>query len=90
MPGVADPEVIGQLARGIDAPLNILAGPRTPAVSELAALGVARVSIGGSLARAALSVVKRAAAELQGPGTYSYADGALSQAELAFLFSRRR
>ena len=90
VPGVADAEGIARLARGIDGPLNILAGPGTPPISELEALGVARVSIGGSLARAALAVVKRAAAELQGPGTYGYAEGALTTTELAFLFRRRR
>ncbi len=86
VPGVRDSGVIAELVRAIDAPVNILAGPGSPSVAELHALGVARVSIGGSLMRAALTLIRRAAAELRTDGTYTYADGALSHADLNALF----
>ncbi|HEU5440532.1 MAG TPA: isocitrate lyase/phosphoenolpyruvate mutase family protein [Ktedonobacterales bacterium] len=67
---VADAETIGALARAVDAPINILASPRTPTLPELAALGVRRVSFGGGLSRAALGATKRVAEELLTSGTY--------------------
>ncbi|MFJ4770036.1 isocitrate lyase/phosphoenolpyruvate mutase family protein [Streptomyces uncialis] len=76
VPGVRDPEEIRALADGVDGPLNILAGPGLPTVPELAALGVARVTLGSGLARAAHSFVRSAAQEALTTGTYE----ALTQA----------
>lgn len=73
VPGVRDAETIGALAEAIDGPLNILAGAPSPPLPEMKALGVARVSIGGLLSLAAATLVRRAAAELKGPGTYGFA-----------------
>jgi 2-methylisocitrate lyase-like PEP mutase family enzyme len=70
VPGVADPALIGELAAGIDAPLNILAGPGSPSVAELGGLGVARVSLGSAVAEAAYQVAAHAARELLENGTY--------------------
>jgi len=76
VPGPTDPRTVTALATGIDGPLNILAGPGAPPVAELAALGVARISAGSSIAAAAHALVRRAARELFGTGTYaSLADG---------------
>jgi 2-methylisocitrate lyase-like PEP mutase family enzyme len=47
-----------------------------PAVSELAAAGVARVSVGGGFAFAALGAVVEAARELREDGTYPFWKGA--------------
>lgn len=69
--GVADAETIGALARAVDAPINILASPRTPTLPELAALGVRRVSFGGGLTRAALGATRHVAEELLATGTYA-------------------
>src|SRR5258705_8695661 len=71
VPGVADPDTIAALAAAIPAPLNILAGPGSPSVPELAKLGVARVSLGSSVAQAAYAVAHRAAAEAYATGTYA-------------------
>ena len=46
VPGTTDPDTVAALVKGIAAPLNILAGPGAPTIAELAAVGVARVSIG--------------------------------------------
>ncbi|HEX4787482.1 MAG TPA: isocitrate lyase/phosphoenolpyruvate mutase family protein [Actinospica sp.] len=70
VPGVADPELIAELAAGIEAPLNILVGPGSPSIAELGKLGVARASLGSAVAEAAYALVDRAARELLATGTY--------------------
>ena len=59
--------------------------PGRPPLSELSALGVARVSIGSGLARAAYTVARRAAEELLGPGTFTFAEGVISHPEMNAL-----
>ncbi|HEX4705919.1 MAG TPA: isocitrate lyase/phosphoenolpyruvate mutase family protein [Pseudonocardiaceae bacterium] len=49
VPGVTDRQTISALAAGIAAPLHILAGPQASDLAELAALGVARVSVGATM-----------------------------------------
>ncbi len=88
IPGVRDADTIGRLVEHIDAPVNILAGPGAPSIAELQALGVARVSVGGSLMRATLTAVTHAAQELRTAGTYGYAEGALTHAALNAFFER--
>ncbi|MEV6977684.1 isocitrate lyase/phosphoenolpyruvate mutase family protein [Kitasatospora sp. NPDC093806] len=85
VPGVADPAVIAALVEAVPVPLNVLAGPGSPAVPELARLGVARVSLGPGLARAAYAAVRRAAEEVYADGTYTALDGGLSYQELQEL-----
>jgi 2-methylisocitrate lyase-like PEP mutase family enzyme len=76
VPGVTDLATVAALAVGVDAPLNVLAGPGAPAVAELAKAGAARISLGSSVAEAAYAVVRRAADELFTAGTYdALADG---------------
>jgi len=55
-------------------------------VHTLFGLGVSRVSVGGGLARAALSLVERAGRELKESGTLGFLDGALSYAEMQRRF----
>ncbi|WP_174531141.1 isocitrate lyase/phosphoenolpyruvate mutase family protein, partial [Micromonospora maritima] len=76
VPGTVDPRTVAALVAAIPAPLNVLAGPGAPPVAELARLGVARVSLGSAVAEAAYAVVRRAAVEALGDGTY----GALADA----------
>jgi 2-methylisocitrate lyase-like PEP mutase family enzyme len=64
-PGLSDAATIGALVRELGAPVNILAGPQSPPVRELAALGVARISLGGAVMRAALAFTQRAVTELR-------------------------
>jgi 2-methylisocitrate lyase-like PEP mutase family enzyme len=70
VPGVTDPALVTALAEGIDAPLNVLAGPGAPPVAELAAAGAARISVGSAIADSAYALADRAARELLGEGTY--------------------
>ena len=88
VPGVTDRETIGRLARAVDGPLNVMVGPGMPSASDLEALGVKRVSTGTSIARAALGLVRRAAAELRDRGTFGYAADALPYGEGNALLSR--
>ncbi|WP_433369822.1 isocitrate lyase/PEP mutase family protein [Actinoplanes sp. CA-142083] len=71
VPGAVDPEVIGALVAKIPAPVNILVWPGAPTVPELAALGVARVSLGSGVAEAAYAVMQRAVQETLASGTYT-------------------
>jgi 2-methylisocitrate lyase-like PEP mutase family enzyme len=88
VPGVQDAETIGKLAKAIDGPLNILAGPATPPVAELERLGVRRVSFGSWPARAALGLFSRFAHELIEKGTFTtLSDWAIPYAELNRLVS---
>ncbi|MFJ5780076.1 isocitrate lyase/phosphoenolpyruvate mutase family protein [Streptomyces sp. NPDC093094] len=90
VPGAVDPETVKLLADGIDAPLNIMAGPGAPAVAELAALGVARISAGASLPQAVHALTRRAARELLEHGTYDALAGGLDYGDLNALFGRER
>ncbi len=71
-PGLASLEDISQVVSSVDLPVNVLAFPGVPPVSELAAVGVRRVSVGGAFAFAALGAVTEAARELLDEGTYGY------------------
>jgi 2-methylisocitrate lyase-like PEP mutase family enzyme len=69
VPFVRDAATIGELVRGIRGPVNILAGPGSPPVAALAALGVRRVSVGSGVMRATLGLARRAAVELRERGS---------------------
>ena len=89
-PRLTDADEIRQVVQATDAPVNVLAMRNGPAVPELAALGVRRVSTGGPLARAAYGALRRAAEELLGPGTSTYQDEALTSDDLERAFSAAR
>ncbi|MEV4542173.1 isocitrate lyase/PEP mutase family protein [Micromonospora echinaurantiaca] len=85
VPGVVDPDTIRALVTGLSAPVNVMAGPGAPAVPELARLGVARVSLGSSVAQAAYAAARRAADEAFGPGTYQTLAGGFDYGALNSL-----
>ena len=83
VPGVVEADTIRRLAAEIPAPLNIVAGlASTTDAPTLFSLGVKRVSLGGSLARAAYSALERAGRELLDTGTLGFLDGAMGYADL--------
>ncbi|MEV5798089.1 isocitrate lyase/PEP mutase family protein [Streptomyces collinus] len=88
VPGAVDPGTVKALVAGIDAPVNVLVGPGAPAVAEFAALGVARISAGSSIAEAAHALVRRAARELLREGTYGALAGGFAYGELNALLTR--
>ena len=89
VPGVTDRRIIAGLVERLGCPVNVLAVAGSPPVAELAALGVARVSLGSGPMRAAVTLVRRMAEETLGRGTYSFLEGIASHAELNALFSKR-
>ncbi|TCO50043.1 2-methylisocitrate lyase-like PEP mutase family enzyme [Kribbella antiqua] len=90
VPGVNDLDSIRTLVREINGPLNVVLGlgTSTLTVGDLQATGATRVSLGGSIARAALGLVRRAAQELLTKGTIDFAARQIPQAELNQLFAR--
>jgi 2-methylisocitrate lyase-like PEP mutase family enzyme len=84
VPGVSDAETVGRLVRAIDGPLNIVMGltGASLALSELHELGVRRVSIGASLARAVYFQIRSAAREMAEHGTFRFASQQIPQEEL--------
>jgi 2-methylisocitrate lyase-like PEP mutase family enzyme len=73
-PALDGPEELRELVASVDLPVNVLVRPGTPAVAELAALGVKRVSVGGAFAFAAYAAVLDAGRELLGEGTYGFTE----------------
>jgi 2-methylisocitrate lyase-like PEP mutase family enzyme len=71
-PGLTRASDIRDLVSSVDRPVNVLAMPGAPTVAELADLGVARISVGGAFAYAAIGALAEAARELRDAGTYGY------------------
>jgi 2-methylisocitrate lyase-like PEP mutase family enzyme len=92
VPGVADHATIGRLASEIPVPLNVVVGlGRLHAdAAELWGLGVTRISTGGSLARAALAYVERAAVLMRDAGRFDFTSEAIPHAELQQRFAPSR
>jgi len=88
VPFVTQPEDIARLAREIRGPINILAKPGSPPLSELERLGVRRVSVGSAIALAAYGRARRAALELLRSGTYEAMTDAIPYAEMQQLLGR--
>jgi 2-methylisocitrate lyase-like PEP mutase family enzyme len=81
IPGLVDRDAIGRAVQALDAPLNVLAGPRTPTGPELAALGVKRLSLGSGPVRATLGLLRRLGHEVGERGTYDFLEGAIAYDE---------
>ena len=71
-PGLTRADDIRLVVQAVNRPVNVLALAAAPPVAELAELGVARISVGGSFAFAALGALVEAAQELRTAGTYGY------------------
>lgn len=63
-PGLREPSDIRRVVSELGCPVNVLLWPGGPDVGELAALGVRRVSTGGSLMRVAYAAMEESAARL--------------------------
>ncbi len=84
--GVSDADTIAKLVQAIDGPINIVAGPTTPTIPELARLGVARISFASGLMRATLAHLRTIARELLEYGTYGSMSEIISSAEFGQFF----
>jgi len=86
-PGLPDLDAIRAVCAAVRRPVNVVTGLGAArwSVAELEAAGVKRVSVGGSLARAAWGGLLRAARELCVRGTVDYADEAMPGAAIEAL-----
>ena len=85
-PGINDMEVVGAICSAVRRPVNVLAQPGFTA-AELAAAGVKRISLGSKLTACAFGALRRAANEMLGSGSFSFARDSMSFAELQELFA---
>jgi len=89
VPGLRDAATIGRVVADLRCPVNILAGPGSPSVSELTALGVRRISLGSGPMRATLGLLRRLAEEFKTTGTYAAMDDAPAHAEINALMNSK-
>jgi 2-methylisocitrate lyase-like PEP mutase family enzyme len=84
-PALPDIDAIRRVCASVEKPVNVLMGLRgaTYSVEELKVAGVRRVSVGGSMARAAFGALVRAAHEMLDQGTFTYAGDAVPSAEMS-------
>jgi 2-methylisocitrate lyase-like PEP mutase family enzyme len=84
-PGLPSLEAIREVCASVSKPINVLMGLHgaTFSVAELSAAGVKRISVGGAFARTALGAFVRAAIEVKDKGTFTFATGAISHAEVS-------
>jgi 2-methylisocitrate lyase-like PEP mutase family enzyme len=88
-PGLATAQDIRQVVESVDRPVSVLAVRGAASTAELATLGVARVSVGGAFAFAALGALCEAAEELRDQGTYGYLERSAVGARAARSAFRR-
>ena len=88
-PALVSKDDIAAMVRSVDRPVNVLMGLQGVQLSlaELSAMGVRRVSVGSSLARAAMGAFLRAAREMREHGTFTFAIEAASAKELTSIFT---
>jgi len=87
-PALNSKDDIAAVVRSVDRPINVLMGLQGVQLSlaELSAIGVRRISVGSSLARAAMGAFLRAAREMCEQGTFTFASEAASPKELTSIF----
>jgi 2-methylisocitrate lyase-like PEP mutase family enzyme len=90
-PGLPDLAAIRTVCSAVSRPFNYVAGLAGPhySVSELAEAGVKRISLGSTLARAALGGLARAAREMREHGTFGFVDDAIPFATANALMKPR-
>jgi 2-methylisocitrate lyase-like PEP mutase family enzyme len=86
-PGLVTTDDIAAVVSSVDLPVNVLLMPDGPGIAELAELGVHRISVGGSLAYAALGALVDAARDLHkgSPGYFELAKRGRDSARAAFM-----
>ncbi|WP_246238408.1 isocitrate lyase/PEP mutase family protein [Acrocarpospora corrugata] len=88
VPGLLDLDLLSTLCAESPLPVNAMAIPGGPTVTELANAGVRRISLGTGLAQAAYTATRRAAEELLTTGGLTTLNNSLDFSELNALFHR--
>ena len=86
-PGLPGIDAIRTACQTVGKPVNVVQGftGSVYSLAELEAAGVRRVSVGGSLARAALTAVQAAAQEMLAQGTFEYSKSILTTAQVTAI-----
>ena len=88
VPGVRDGAEIRTVVGALgELPLNVLWLPELPALAELRALGVRRLSAGSAIAQRAYGAASRAALRFLASGDFDAADATLGNPEMNALFT---
>lgn len=88
-PALTTLDEVRAVTSAVSKPVNVLAPPLPGVtVSELAAAGAKRISIGGALARAAIAALLRAGAEMRERGSFGWTSVLASGAEIERLLRR--
>jgi len=86
-PGTTTRAQLEAIVRSVDRPVNYVAGlagvPLT--LQELAAIGVRRVSLGSTLARAALGTFLCAVAEMKEHGSFTFNENAIAYSDISAM-----
>ena len=87
-PGLATKDDIAAVVSSVDRPVNVLVGlaGMQLTMTELAAIGAKRLSVGSALCRAALGAFLRAAREMRERGSFAFAAEAASPSEINAIF----
>jgi 2-methylisocitrate lyase-like PEP mutase family enzyme len=87
-PGISTPEEISTVVKAVaPRPVNLLMMGTAGSLAEIAALGVRRISVGGSLARMAWSGFMKASREMADKGTFTEFANGHPGGELNKMFS---
>jgi 2-methylisocitrate lyase-like PEP mutase family enzyme len=88
-PGVSEPEEIRAVVAAVSPkPVNVLSVDTKRTVADLAEMGVRRISVGSSLARAAWTGFIRAARAIAGEGSFVGFEGSVPYGELNAFFRK--
>jgi 2-methylisocitrate lyase-like PEP mutase family enzyme len=86
--GVRDPQIIGELAAAIDAPVNVTGRAGMGDAASLERLGVARITIASAPTLVAMSAVKALADDLRATGRFDGLAAILKHPDAQALFAR--
>jgi len=89
-PGLRDLATIRTVVSAVSKPVNVVMTHGDPAITlaQLAAVGVKRVSVGGSLSRLALAAFLRGAREMADTGGFTWMRDTVPSRELTPIFKR--
>lgn len=88
-PGLPDIEAVRKVCAAVSRPVNFMAGMkgRSFSIAQLAEAGVKRVSVAGSLFRAAMTGLITAATEVQVQGSFGFLNDAIPTADFNALLA---
>ena len=91
-PGLRDLATVRAVTGAVGKPVNVVMSHIDPALTaaELAAAGVKRISVGGSLSRLALASFLRGAREMKDTGGFTWSRDTVTGKELKGIFTRWR